>query len=162
MAENEETETETERRGSSVPVEHRREQRRESRSNQTLAKFVDRLTARTGLPADQAMRALGSVLCVLEQRIMGDEAKDLNSQLPAKVREIVVQCEVHQGRPRKFDGAEFVQLVSQHLDEQSRGSAEQIIRSVLACVRESISEGEANQVRDQLPADIRAYWVAEA
>ncbi|MFL5347549.1 MAG: DUF2267 domain-containing protein [Hyalangium sp.] len=151
-----ETESREARPGSTPEV---RAQRSESRAAQTFTFFLRDLEAK-GLDRRLAEQAIQSVLCVMEQRLMSDEARHMEAQLPRKVVALMERCPNHQGRPyRKFGRAEFLGMVSEDLGVDMQ-EAERITCAVLATVREHISEGEAMDVLGQLPRDLRTLWAA--
>jgi uncharacterized protein (DUF2267 family) len=142
-----------------VPLDARRAQRRESRTSQTYAAFIKRLCERGGMSPAVAEQAAVTVLCALEQRIFGEEAKDLEAQLPQKLTELLQRCERHESGPppRKFKRAEMLQMVGEELGLAPE-AVEPVIRAVLAAIRDQVSEGEVEQVMKQLPADLRELW----
>ncbi|MCP3063429.1 DUF2267 domain-containing protein [Myxococcus sp. K38C18041901] len=141
--------------------EELRAKRHASRTSRTYAFFIRDLEARAGVDRALAERAAESVLCTLEQRLMGGEVKDLEAQLPQKVRDMLQRCPRHEGLPpRKFKMLEFVQRVADDLDT-TPNEAERLCRAVFVTVREHISEGEADDVMGQLPADLRALWIPD-
>jgi uncharacterized protein (DUF2267 family) len=98
------------------------------------------------------------VLCAVEQRIFGEEARDMEAQLPQRLTELLHSCERHEGAPpEKFGRAEMLQRVGQDLG-LNPDAVEPIVRAVFAVIRERISEGEAEDVMNQLPHDIRDLW----
>lgn len=134
-----------------------RAQRSESRAAQTFAFFLRDLEAK-GLERKLAEQAIQSVLCVMEQRLMTDEARHMEAQLPRKVVALLERCERHQDRPyRKFGRMELLAMVAEDLGVDVQ-EAERITCAVLATVREHISEGEAMDVLGQLPRDMRSLW----
>ncbi|HYH94622.1 DUF2267 domain-containing protein [Hyalangium sp.] len=146
-----------ERRGSTPGI---RAQRSESRAAQTFAFFLRDLEAR-GLDRKLAEQAIQSVLCVLEQRLMSDEARHMEAQLPRKVVALLERCPNHQGRPyRKFGRTEFLGMVAEDLGVDMK-AAERITHAVLSTVREHITEGEAMDVLGQLPRELRTLWEPE-
>lgn len=142
-----------------IPLELRRQQRHESRTSQTYAAFLKRLSERGGMTPSTAEQAAVSVLCALEQRIFGEEARDLEAQLPQKLRELMHRCERHEAGPPpdKFGRAEMLDMVAGDLGLKAE-AVEPIIRAVFATLQERISEGEAEEVMNQLPHDIRDLW----
>jgi uncharacterized protein (DUF2267 family) len=143
-----------ERQGATPAV---RMQRSESRAAQTFTFFLRDLEQK-GLERKLAERAIESVLCVMEQRLMVDEARHLEAQLPRKVVAMLERCPKHQSRPyRKFNREELLGMVAEDL-EVSVEEAERITIAVLATVREHISEGETEDVLGQLPRDLRTLW----
>jgi uncharacterized protein (DUF2267 family) len=146
------------RRGSDVPLEERRARRRESRTHQTYVDFLKQLSERGGMSPHVAEEAASSVLCALEQRIFGEEARDLEAQLPQKLVELLQRCPRHEGPPPdKFGKEEFLRMVGEDL-HLAPEAAEPVVRAVFAVLRERISEGEAQDVILQLPEDLRALW----
>jgi len=136
----------------------RREQRSETRRNQTYKAFLRNLMVIGSMNEEEAERAAVSVLCVLEQRLFGEEAAHLEAQLPGKLQDLLLRCERHLGKPaRKFGKDGFLQMVSEDLDVDSL-EAERKIRAVFTAVREQVSEGEIEDVIGQLPTDLRELW----
>jgi uncharacterized protein (DUF2267 family) len=141
-----------------MPLELRRALRHESRTSQTYASFIKRLCERGGMSPSVAEQAAVSVLCALEQRIYGTEVSDLEAQLPQKLTELLHRCERHEGPPpRKFGREELLRMVGEDLALRP-DVVEPVVRAVFAVVRERISEGEAEDVMNQLPADLRDLW----
>jgi uncharacterized protein (DUF2267 family) len=146
------------RRASGVDLETRRELRSETRRNQTFKAFLRNLCALGSMNEEEAERAAVSVLCVLEQRLFGEEAAHLEAQLPGKLQDLLLRCERHMGKPaNKFGKDGFIQMVSEDLGVDAM-EAERKIRSVFSAVREQISEGETEDVIGQLPTDLRELW----
>jgi uncharacterized protein (DUF2267 family) len=142
-----------------VPMEVRRAQRREARTSQTYAAFIKHLCERGGMSPSVAEQAAVSVLCAIEQRIFGEEARDLEAQLPQKLTELLVRCERHESGPppRKFGRAEMLRMVGEDLSLAPE-AVEPVIRAVLNAIRDQVSEGEVEQVMRQLPHDLRDLW----
>jgi uncharacterized protein (DUF2267 family) len=143
-----------EREGAAPEV---RAQRSESRAAQTYAFFLRDLENK-GLDRKLAGQAVESVLCAMEQRLMVDEARHLEAQLPRKVVALLERCPKHQDRPyRKLNREELLGMVAEDLGVDMK-EAERITCAVLATVREHISEGEMEDVLGQLPHELRALW----
>ena len=146
------------RRLSGVDLQTRREQRSETRRNQTYKAFLRNLMVIGSMNEEEAERAAVSVLCVLEERLFGEEAAHLEAQLPGKLQDLLIRCERHLGKPAsKFGKDGFIQMVSEDLDVDSL-EAERKIRAVFTAVRDQVSEGEIEDVIGQLPADMRELW----
>lgn len=142
-----------------VPLEVRRAQRRESRTSQTYAAFIKHLCERGGMSPSVAEQAAVSVLCAIEQRIFGEEARDFEAQLPQKLTALLVRCERHESGPppRKFGREEMLRMVGEELSLAPE-AVEPVIRAVLSALRDQVSEGEVEQVMKQLPHDLRDLW----
>jgi len=138
--------------------EKKRAERREQRHNQTFADFMTYLRRVGQISEAVAEQSAVVVLCALERRILPDEAKDLESQLPFKLRELVRRCDTHAAvPPHTIHRAEFVATVAEDLAVPP-DRAEHLILSVFHALRAQVSDGEARQVEGQLPPDLRALW----
>jgi len=135
-----------------------RAMRHESRAANTYKAFLKDLCAMGNLDEAFAERAAVTVLGLLEQRIFGQEVKDLESQLPFKLRELLAQVPHHEGKPEeKFGRTEFFERVATNLDLDVN-AVEPVIRAVFMAVRSQITEGEAEDVASQLPTDLADLW----
>ena len=138
--------------------EKKRAERREQRHNQTFAEFMTYLRRVGQISEEVAEQSAVAVLCALERRILPDESKDLESQLPLKLRELVRRCDTHAGiKQHKINRAEFVAMVADDLGVAPE-RAEHLVLSVFHALRPQVSSGEARQVEGQLPPDLRALW----
>jgi len=138
--------------------EKKRAERREQRHNQTFAEFMTYLRRVGQISEEVAEKSAVAVLCALERRILPDESKDLESQLPYKLRELVRRCDTHAViPPHKIHRPEFVAMVAEDLAVPP-DRAEHLILAVFHALRAQVSEGEARQVEGQLPPDLRALW----
>ncbi|WP_338263908.1 DUF2267 domain-containing protein [Corallococcus caeni] len=147
-------------RGTAVPLDERRRMRHESRTSQTYKAFLKYLCDVGSFPDEQAAQeAAVSVLCVLEQRLFGEEDNDLEAQLPHKLRELLVRCDRHEAGPppHKFGRDEMLAMVSTDLDVEPE-DAEAIVRAVFSAVQAQISTGESDDISGELPPDLRDLW----
>ena len=132
--------------------------RHESRTTNSYLRFLEDLMDIGNLEADEAEAAAVSVLCALEQRISANEAQDLNSELPVKLRELLFRCDRHQEKPLRFDLDTLYDMVADDL-QVNRESVVPVVHFVFCAVRQRISEGEAADVAAQLPRDIASVWL---
>jgi uncharacterized protein (DUF2267 family) len=139
-------------------TEQRRLQRRESRVSQTWHNFLIDLRSATSLDAEAAADAAVSVLCRLEERITGDEARDLEAQLPVKLQQLLAEACGQVEAIHKLNRYQFVASVALDLGIPA-AEAEFLVHAVFATVRSHISEGEAHDVQSQLPKDLQALWM---
>lgn len=91
------------------------------------------------------------VLADLGQRLQGGEAKDLAAQLPEELKATVT--EHNDAEPVVDDVDDFLRRVAEHLGkgvdpDQARAST----RAVFLTLRQSITSGEIDDIRAQLPA----------
>lgn len=126
--------------------------------------FLDALV-RAGLgPRDRAEAIAVSVLANIEQRISGGEARDLNLELPWKLRDAVRQRAGEpnpKSRPQRFGRDEFLARIAADAGA-SEAEIEGIVRTVLGQVRALLSDKEASDVIGQLPPDMQALWAPPA
>ena len=138
--------------------------RHESRQSQTYKAFLKYLCDVGRFDDErQAENAAVSVLCALEQRLFGEEARDLEAQLPQKLRELLVRCERHESGPppNKFGRDELLKMVGDDVGVKQENT-ESVVRAVFSALQAQISEGEIEEVGQQLPADIRDLWARPA
>ncbi len=125
-------------------------------------RFLGALQAAGVGPRDRAEHAAVSVLCALEQRIGGLEARDVNEELPWALRDLLRRCELHpRSRPERFGREELVQRVAEELGIDA-ADAERTARTVLLTARSLLSEKEASDVASRLPKDLQGLWAPPA
>ena len=142
-------------------TEQRRLQRHESRVSQTWRNFLIDLRSATSLDAEAAADAAVSVLCRLEERITGEEARDLEAQLPVKLQQLLADACGQVEAIHKLNRYQFVASVALDLGVPD-AEAETLVHAVFATVRSHISEGEARDVQSQLPKDLQSVWMQPA
>jgi uncharacterized protein (DUF2267 family) len=137
----------------------RRLQRRESHAAQTYAAFLKDLCRIGGMGPEFAEQAALSVLSALEMRLIPDEAKDLEAQLPVQLTNLLACCERpnRSDEPVKYSRDDLLEMVAADLNMQP-DEVEPVIRAVFATVREHVSEGEVEDVVNMLPREMRDLW----
>ncbi|WP_375759343.1 DUF2267 domain-containing protein [Corallococcus exercitus] len=151
-------------RKADIPIDERRRMRHESRTSQTYKAFLKYLRDVGPFPSEQAAQeAAVSVLCVLEQRLFGEEDNDMEAQLPHKLRELLTRCDRHEAGPppHKFGRAEMLAMVATDLGVEPE-NAEAIVRAVFSTLQAQISTGESDDIAGELPTDIRDLWARPA
>lgn len=139
-------------------IEARRARRSAAHASQTYRAFIKHLCERGGMSPAVAEQAAVSVLCAVEQRINSEETEDLEAQLPGKLTELLHRCERHEDElPGGFGREELLKRVGEDLALNPDAVAP-VVRAVLNAVRDQISEGEAEDVMDQLPEDLKELW----
>lgn len=99
-------------------------------------------------------RITGVVLGLLGARLTRGESEDLDSQLPAEMKGLVLED------PQSLGSAgveEFVALAAERL-ATSKDTARSDVSAVLTTLAESISGGQLNQVLSQLPSGYAALF----
>ena len=121
--------------------------------------FIAKVQRRADLDSqEEAMLAIGATLATLAERLAGGEAKDLASQLPPEIGVFLLQPYAGIGDP--FGLEEFFRLVSERAGIGLQNASLQA-RVVIGVLCEAVSMGEIENVRSQLPHDIRQLFMVE-
>ena len=121
--------------------------------------FVAAVKESLGLPDNRsAERAVRATLGVLGQRLEGGEAKDLASQLPGSLKEMLPS----DGPGERFDVDTFYERVAaQEGDGVTVAQARQHARAIAKGLETALSDGEWNDVVSQLPKDYADFLGTE-
>ncbi|MGO1524287.1 MAG: DUF2267 domain-containing protein [Nesterenkonia sp.] len=114
--------------------------------------FVNTVIERGG-PSDResAQQVTEIVLADLGQRLTGDEAQNLADQLPEELKQPVIEHVA--ADPVVDDADDFLRRVADHMGEGvDPAQAREHVRAVFATLSQSVSAGEIDDVRAQLPA----------
>jgi uncharacterized protein (DUF2267 family) len=99
-----------------------------------------------------------AILGLVEQRLSGPEARDLNEELPWALRDLLRNRERHpRSRPERFGREELLARVAAELGVDA-AEAERVARLVLQTSRGLLSEKAASDVASQLPKDMQDLW----
>ncbi|MDA8165996.1 MAG: DUF2267 domain-containing protein [Desulfobacteraceae bacterium] len=110
------------------------------------------------LPAGvEAADAVAAVLCALAQRLSAGEARQLIDALPFWLGPMLRPCAVHFEAAAPFARGEFLARVAEHLQVESE-AAGPLTGAVFAAVRKRLPPKEINDVRTQLPQELREWW----
>lgn len=107
----------------------------------------------SGGPGDRdvAKQVTQVVMADLGQRLTGDEAKDLASQLPDELKASVTEHVA--AEPVNDDVDDFLRRVSDHLGQEVAPDQARIhVQAVFATLSQAVSAGEISDLRSQLPA----------
>lgn len=127
--------------------------------------FIHRVQALSGISdRKEAERATSAVLGTLCGRLTHDEAMDLEAQLP---RGIESMCEGNVLKemmsrvmgPSRLDREAFLDKISEHAHLATVKDAERVTTAVFKTLKEQITEGEAQDVADQLPKRLKIMWL---
>ncbi len=141
-----------------VSVTRRRLQRHLSHTRATYAHFIKHLCAVGELSPEVAEAAAIAVVSALQRRIQPGQVRHLQAQLPRRlVAFLPPQLDLAPGVRRRFGRAALLQTVANDL-HMDVSEVEPIVRSVIAAMRDRISEGQADDVANNLPEDLRALW----
>jgi CBS domain-containing protein/uncharacterized protein (DUF2267 family) len=124
-----------------------------ARAEATLARFIDQIRQDTGLDsAEQARTALDVVLAGLVQRLTADEASDFISQLPSRLHPQLRELPPGPDRLVTRDSIEAELSASLNVDAKRAG---QLLVAIVGAVANTVSAGEMEHVRKQLPKDFQ-------
>jgi uncharacterized protein (DUF2267 family) len=121
--------------------------------------FVSAVKESLALPDNQsAERAVRATLTVLGQRLAGGETKDLASQLPGGLKDVLPA----QGGGERFDVDTFYQRIAeQEGDGVTVAQARQHARAIAKGLETALSDGEWQNFTSQLPQDFQDFLGTE-
>ena len=110
--------------------------------------FMGEVERRAGISREDAERTTIAVLQELCDRLTGDEAFDLLSQLPYRLKKALIVSPA----PLRISKDEFVERIAREL-EIPPDEARTRIRAVFATLRQAVSWGAFEDVLEQLDPD---------
>ena len=131
--------------------------------DKTLAKthrWLDDLGTTLGWSdRERCYHALKAVLHALRDRLVVGEAVDLGAQLPMLVRGFYYEGWRPAGKPLKYrDKNHFLDRVRKEAPSLRDDDIERVVTAVFALLVSEIGGGEPDQVRRQLPPEVRELW----
>jgi uncharacterized protein (DUF2267 family) len=124
----------------------------------SAAPFYRRVVEETGLPLEAAKRATPAVLHALRDRLTPREADQLAAQLPREIRAAWNTGNVAGRRPVKIRRPAFYARVRVTAGLASTREARALTVAVFAALKAQVSPGEGEDVRAQLPKDLKTLW----
>ncbi|MFV2103186.1 DUF2267 domain-containing protein [Micromonospora sp. LOL_024] len=103
---------------------------------------------------NQSYAALRTVLHLLRDRMPVQESVEFSAQLPMVVRGIYFEGWQPQDVPIKLNRDDFLYEVRQGFPYDVAGGPERIVRVVLDVLRRHITQGEWDDVKTTMPADL--------
>jgi uncharacterized protein (DUF2267 family) len=114
------------------------------------------------LPTDNrhtAYIAMRATLHALRDRITVEEVAQLGAQLPMLIRGFYYEGWNPTGKPSKaLHRQQFLDRITKDLKDIEGMDAEDVARAVFTVLVQRISDGEIEDVKHILPADIRELW----
>jgi uncharacterized protein (DUF2267 family) len=126
--------------------------RSKARSEMVYDRFVAKVASASGLEYERAEKAMLISLCMLCRRLAPEEAQHTIAQLPSRLQPQLEQC---------LDGPERLVTTEAIRDELSRAlglnadAAAHAMQSVFQTTAESVSRGQIEEVRGQLPEGMK-------
>ncbi len=141
--------------GEGGPVNQRRLRASEARAEGTYGRLLNGLRAQAKLESSaQAEAALDAALPMLLRRLIPGEAEDLAAQLPSLLRE---RLPLPDGPDRSVTRESIEAELARRLDVAPERASE-ILQAIGATLAKSVSPGQIEEVRAQLPEDLRAIF----
>ncbi|MEU7591070.1 DUF2267 domain-containing protein [Micromonospora sp. NPDC049230] len=103
---------------------------------------------------NQSYAALRTVLHLLRDRLPVDESVEFAQQLPVLVRGIYFDGWVPSDVPIKLNRDDFLYEVRQGFPYDAEGGPERVTQVVLDTLRRHVTQGEWQDVKDTMPADL--------
>jgi uncharacterized protein (DUF2267 family) len=103
--------------------------------------------------------ALRATLHTLRDRLTVEEVAQLGAQLPMLIRGFYYEGWDPTGKPEKIRQREqFLAQIGKQLRGDDSVDPEQVARAVFTVLAKRVSEGEIEDVKQVLPAEIRDLW----
>lgn len=110
---------------------------------------------------NRAYHALLAVLHTLRDRLTVEEAVHFGAELPMLIRGMYYEGWDPSNKPIRMDRETFLARVADYFRNDPDVDPAAITRSIFALLEERISEGEIEDVKGSLPADLRDLWPSE-
>ncbi len=123
----------------------------------TTQEFYRRVRERLNLADEaEARTATRVVLAATADRVTRPEAKDLASQLPKELADLV---KGRGGPVQKMDAYTFVSRIQGDLDLANYEQAAAVASAVFSVLKEAVSEGEWEDIVSQFPRGLQEMFV---
>ena len=121
--------------------------------------FYRRVIEETG-QADRAAvkRGTAAVLHALRDRLTPAEATQAAAQLPRELEQVWRAGEDRNRKPTKMHRKQLYERVMQEAGLENIREARFLTIGVFAALKSQLSPGEADDVRAQLPRDLKEVW----
>ncbi len=127
-----------------------------ARAEATLARLVNAVQAETGLEdRQQTQLAIDTALELLIRRVTPEEANDFIAQLPSLLQPSLRA--LPHGPDKSINRKTVVAEMSKRL-ELDTVQAERFVSAVFGTIAKAISPGQAEDIRGQLPEDMRSLF----
>lgn len=139
-------------------IRARARQRRRARAEGSLHRLLRAVERASGITEhERAERALGIVLGAVCRRLTPDEARHFLAQLPSRLHADLLEC--LDGPDKHITVNSIVSELRRELDLDDAAAGD-LLEAVCAAVADSISAGEIEAMRAQLPSEMKALFPA--
>ena len=108
---------------------------------------------------EEAKRGTAAVFHALRDRLTPDEADQAVAQLPGPLKAVWQAGEKTDRVPLRMDREEFYVRVKVEAGLLGETEAQWLTLAVFGALKAQLSAGEADDVRAQLPEDLKEVWV---
>jgi uncharacterized protein (DUF2267 family) len=133
------------------------EELEEHMTTQTFYRTV--MDARKDGSLEAAKYTTAAVFHALRDRLTPDEAEQVVAQLPLELKTVWQEGEEPTRKPLKMHRDEFLERVRREAGLTSAQEARWMTLAVFGALKKQLSPGEAGDVFDQLPKDLKEVWV---
>lgn len=124
--------------------------------------WLSRIREELGWESRQrAYHALRAVLHALRDRLTIEETADVSAQLPMLIRGLFYDGWRPSTVPQKYrTKEEFLHRIGRYFgpEQEAESDPEEVARAVLGVLARSITQGEVENLKNMLPAEIRELW----
>ena len=125
----------------------------------TTLGFYRTVIGETGQTNREAVkRGVAAVFGALRDRLTPEESQQVAAQLPRELKGVWLGGEVPGRKPVKMHRREFYERVKKDAGAKSIREARFLVIAVFAALKEQLSPGEADDIRSQLPKDLKEIW----
>ena len=125
----------------------------------TMIGFYRKVIEETGQTnREEVKRGTAAVLRALRDRLTPDEARQAAAQLPRGLRAVWQSGEARNRRPAKLHRRDFYERVQRDAELASIREARFLTIATFAALKEQLSPGEAEDIKAQLPRDLKDVW----
>jgi uncharacterized protein (DUF2267 family) len=133
------------------------------RTIQKTNEWLNELSGALGTDRHHAYLALRATLHALRDRLPVDEAAHLSAQLPMLIRGFYYEGWRPVVSPlRVRDKQDFLTLIESELTGAPELDPERVARAVFTVLASRVTAGEAEDVAEMLPIEIRELWPARS
>jgi len=132
------------------------------RSLQRTNHFIHELQTNLGWDDEQRVyTALRATLQQLRNRLTIEEATDFAAQLPLILKGVFYDGWNPSKTPEKIDKTAFLNRIHAHLNNNPNINPDLTVRIIFLTLKDHITGGEIDHVRNVLPKDIASLWGLE-
>jgi CBS domain-containing protein/uncharacterized protein (DUF2267 family) len=143
--------------GPAAPIRTPALRRRLARAEASYARMLARVQDASALKPEEAETALEIVLSSVLRRLTPNEARDLVAQLPSLLQQKVDG--LAPGPDKLITRDSITAELQQGLGVDAERAVD-LLRAIAGSIAESVSSGQVENVRAQLPLDLRAFFAS--